>query len=419
MRLFLKLFIQIAVVLLWPVAAMSLPVSVKSGEYRLPAPQLEDRSGRENLAPIFLLACLDALSQGRITEGRELCTQALKIDSQLADAYKMRGYAYLLERRFERARADFQVAVRLQPQDSASLAGFGQSLSGLGQFQAAVIQLEKAVALSPTTAPFWNGLCWARAGTGRNLKQALADCNRALALQPGALAALSSRGMTHLRMGQFKAAIADYDAALKTRAGLPSALYGRGLARLNLGRVVDGAADISDARRGDADIDDLFVTLGIVPRSCAYSEGKAVCLPGFPSLPKEQVGNYRLFGVSLQMVPDEDMMLAIEIGRLDVMVDQIARLSRQPKLARDKRRDRFFAADTLDQVSATAMRFNKVLPWACKAHRIGAKYCSPYRPAGGNSSRRDHIAAVDALFDRVYPVWRAVCARDRRQCQLE
>lgn len=419
MRLFLKLFAPIAAVLLWPVAAVSLPVSVKSGEYRLPAPQLEDRSGKENLAPIFLLACLDALSQGKITEGKELCTQALKIDSLLADAYKMRGYAYLLEKRFERARADFQVAVRLQPQDSASLAGFGQSLSGLGQFQEAVVQLEKAVALSPTIAPFWNGLCWARAGTGSNLKRALADCNRALALQPGAVAALSSRGMTHLRMGQFKAAIADYDAALKTRAGLPSALYGRGLARLNLGRVPDGAADISNARRGDADIDDLFVTLGIVPRSCAYSDGKAVCLPGFPSLPKEQEGNYRLFGVSLQMDPDQDMMLTIEIGRLDLMVDQIARLSHQPKLARGKGRTAFLAADHFGQVSATAMRFNKVLPWACKAYRIGAKYCSPYRPAAGNSSRPDPVAAVDALFDRVYPVWRAVCARDRRQCQLE
>ena len=419
MRLVFNRFVLMAAVLLWPVAALSVPASLKSREYRLPAPQLEDRSGKEKFAPLLLFACLNALSQGKITEGKEFCTQALSIDPQLADAYKMRGYGYLLERRFERARTDFQAAVRLEPQDADSLAGYGQSLSGMGLFREAIVQLEKAVALSPAKAPYWNGLCWARAGTGNNLKRALADCNRALALQPGAVAAFTSRGTTRLRLRQFSAAIADYDAALKTRAELPSALYGRGLARLNLGQIVHGAADISNARRGDADIDDLFVTLGIVPRSCAHPAGKAVCPSGFPSRPESQEGNYRLFGVSLQQDPDQDMMLAIEVGRLDLMVSQIAHLSRQPKLVRPKGQRPFLTAGIPEQISATAERFNKVLSAACKGHRLGPRYCSPYHPVDAKASRSGLTAAVDALFDRIYPVWRAVCASNRRHCQLE
>jgi Tfp pilus assembly protein PilF len=180
--------------------AQPLTASLRSGQDKLPAPQLEDRKAP---GAFPLLDCLNSLVQGDTARTEKSCSAALLQNPQEHAAYKLRGYAYLIDHRFERASADFQAALRLKPQDHEDLAGYAQSLSGQGKFQEAVVQYRKALEVAPARAPYWNGLCWARAGTGRHLDQALKECNRALSLQPGAAGALNSRGLVHLRLKQF------------------------------------------------------------------------------------------------------------------------------------------------------------------------------------------------------------------------
>jgi tetratricopeptide (TPR) repeat protein len=92
-----------------------------------------------------------------------------------------------------------------------------------------------------------NGRCWARAMWGHDLDKALADCNEALKLWPGAPQVLDSRGLVFLRMNQPDKAIADYDAALKLAPRIPWSLYGRGLAKQLQGHKAEGDADIAAA----------------------------------------------------------------------------------------------------------------------------------------------------------------------------
>jgi tetratricopeptide (TPR) repeat protein len=220
--------------------------------------------------------------KGDTLQAIKFCSVALDLNPEEHDAYKLRGYAYLTDHHFERANADFRAALKLEPNDHEDRAGLAQSLSGQGLFAEAVANYRVAVALAPHKAPYWSALCWARAGTGRQLKQALAECNRALALQPGAAAALNGRGLVRLRMNQYPGAIKDYDASLAAGPRQASARFGRGLAHLLAGQKQQGAADIVQARRIDPGIDGLFRLLGVLSPDCADAKISPSCPSGFP-----------------------------------------------------------------------------------------------------------------------------------------
>ena len=273
-----------------PVAAKNTAISLPPKQDKVPAPLLGGRPGGEKTGTLFLAFCLDQLTRGNLARAEEACGRALDVNPRDADAFKLRGYAYLTEHRFERAAADFRAALRLKPGDGEDLAGYGQSLSGLGQYEAAAGQFRKALAVSPRKAAYWNGLCWALAGSGRQLGEALTACNRALAIEPGAAGTLNSRGLVYLRMKRFDLAIGDYSPSLLARSQQASAWFGRGLARLSAGEIA-GAADIAEARRRDATIDGMFVTMGVLPDRCDRP-GKAKCPPGFPAAAYKAPGAY-------------------------------------------------------------------------------------------------------------------------------
>ncbi len=285
--------LPVLVAALWmsgPAGARPLAISLPPKQDKVPASMLGNRAGGEENGSLFLAYCLDQLTRGQVTKAEEACGRALDLNPQDADARKLRGYAYLLEHRFERAADDFRAALRLHPRDDENLGGYGQSLSGLGQYAGAAAQFRKALAVSPRKAAYWNGLCWARAGAGRHLDNALAACNRALAIEPGTPSPLNSRGLVYLRMKRFDSAVADYTASLRARPQQASAWFGRGLARLSAGEVT-GATDIVEARRRDAAIDGMFIAMGILPARCDRP-GSANCPSGFPPARQKAPGAY-------------------------------------------------------------------------------------------------------------------------------
>ena len=367
----------------------------------------------------YLLSCLSALARGDTAKAEQACGEAIALNSQDVDAYKLRGYAYLIDHRFERAGADFRIALKLSPNDSANLAGYGQSLSGLGRFALAVPQFEKAVALAPSNAAFLNALCWARAGTGKRLQEALDDCNRALALSPDAPGILNSRGLVHFRMGQFDAAIQDYSASLAGKPTQPSARFGRGLVELSLHQIEQGRTDIIEARRGDADIDDLFVLLGILPQQCGLvGNARPSCPPGFPPRPPS-APSQPYMAVSSRNDPARDDILAIEVGRLEVMVNQIAILTHQSSVFLTGTEDAPSQKIMFDRLAASVARFNTLLPSACTHAHIPMASCHSYRPEWRAGVSADLGDAVDDAYAHVGPVWQTLCLGHKKECIIE
>ncbi|HEY2659411.1 MAG TPA: aspartyl protease family protein [Caulobacteraceae bacterium] len=109
-----------------------------------------------------------------------------------------------------------------------------------------------------------NGRCWVRTLLGRDLDQALVDCNRAIRAVPKTASMLDSRGLVHLRLGQFDKAVADYDAALALQPKIAWSLYGRGLAKQRLGLKAEGQADLDAAAAIESDLPKKAKDYGIV-----------------------------------------------------------------------------------------------------------------------------------------------------------
>jgi tetratricopeptide (TPR) repeat protein len=174
-------------------------------------------AGNEGTADYRIAACTREIMSGRLSQ------------PDLATTFYYRGYEWRHKGEYDRAIADYTEAIRISPQYASA----------------------------------YNNRCYALAIVGRDLQEALSDCNEALRLAPGDVDYLDSRGFTYLKLNRYDRAITDYDAALRLDAKKVQSLYGRGVAKLRNGDRSGGDADISAAKRLKADIGEEFARLGI------------------------------------------------------------------------------------------------------------------------------------------------------------
>jgi tetratricopeptide (TPR) repeat protein len=215
---------------------------------------------------------------------------------------KARAHAYLENSQVFLAMADLDEALRLSPGDvevlldraRLHLAGRDNPhaladldaidhaaprqadvrliLAGLygaaGAPAASLIQSDLWIAAHPDDGRFAEALntrAYGRAQLNRDLDKALADADAALRRAPKNAAMLDTRGLVHLRRGEYDAAIADYDASLAQRAKSPWSLYGRGLAELRKGLAAEGRADLAAAGALAPDTAAGFREIGLTP----------------------------------------------------------------------------------------------------------------------------------------------------------
>ena len=231
-------------------------------------------------------------------------TRACDLAPTEASYFYQRGVAHWSNHEPDAAREDFDQALKLKPDDLSALTAratlsasrhepaetlaayleaadramsnrddarmrLGYLYLHAGQPQLAVLQYSKWIDTHERDevhmATALNDRCWARALWGRQLEEALADCNAALKAHPGAFASLDSRGLVYLRKGDFKKSIADYDAALHLQGQSPWSLYGRGIALLRTGETGRGQADVAAALALDKNISTQAAQYGIAP----------------------------------------------------------------------------------------------------------------------------------------------------------
>jgi len=184
----------------------------------------------------------------------------------LSEALYNRGNAYAATGDFNRAIADYDQAIRLNPTMATAFDNRGRAYSEQNQIERAVADYDEAIRLNPNSAVALHNRCWTRVVIG-HLTDAQSDCNESLRLNPNNAATLGTRGFAYLKAGLFDKAVGDYDAALQNdpkMVGLNKAivLYGRGLAREKQDR--SGAdTDISAAKAIIPDIAEQFARYGV------------------------------------------------------------------------------------------------------------------------------------------------------------
>jgi tetratricopeptide (TPR) repeat protein len=220
------------------------------------------QTGR-NLAAAFTIRGRAYRAKGDYDHAIADYTDAIRIEPGYVLAFYSRGIAYFNRRDYDRAVADYTVALRLAPGDVLALQNRGHAYQAKQDFDRAIADYSEAIRIEPRFAWGYNDRCYARAIAGRELQQALADCNEALRLMPNDVHVLDSRGLAYLRLDEFDKAITDYNAVLTSNPMQAGSLYGRGLAKQKQGDNAGGAADIRAAKAIRADIAEEFTRYGL------------------------------------------------------------------------------------------------------------------------------------------------------------
>jgi tetratricopeptide (TPR) repeat protein len=181
-----------------------------------------------------------------------------------------RGAALKFLDRYDRAMADFTLAIGLDPQNPRYFCQRGDVLRRKRALKDAIADYTAALARARGSVCALQGRAQAYLAQGNTL-QALADITQALRSKPGSFQLLVLRGRANNQAKQYELATADFSQALasKSQSSLSpndrAAVHGeRALALLKLNRLADARVDAKEALRIVPENASAIATLGLI-----------------------------------------------------------------------------------------------------------------------------------------------------------
>jgi tetratricopeptide (TPR) repeat protein len=149
-------------------------------------------------------------AQGDLERAMADLDESVRIDPTYPSAYSNRGAAWYRRGDLDRAIADFNTAIRLDPKYEYAYVNRGAAWGTKGNFDRAIADFDTAIRLNPKDAEaYYNrGRAWKG---DSDLDRAIADYSEAIRLDPKYEAAYLNRGSSWGAKGQFGRAIADFD----------------------------------------------------------------------------------------------------------------------------------------------------------------------------------------------------------------
>ena len=140
--------------------------------------------------------------------------------------FSNRGYAWWKLGAYEKARADYDEAMRLDPKspDAVSMRGIVRTFEG--DFENGIADCNEAIRLAPQSplARSNRGFAFNKMG---QYESALADFEEAIRLDPQQAVAYRNRGVAHSGKRDYAAALADFAEAIRVRPVFASAYEAR------------------------------------------------------------------------------------------------------------------------------------------------------------------------------------------------
>jgi len=140
------------------------------------------------------------------------CTEIIRRDRKAGWAYHWRGAAYASKSDYNHAIADYNEAIRLDPNATAYNAR-GKAHNAKGAYDHAIADYNEAIRLNPSFAYAYNGRGKAYSGKG-DYDRAITDYNEAVRLAPNNAIAFARRGRAFEAIGDRAKAAEDYNRAL-------------------------------------------------------------------------------------------------------------------------------------------------------------------------------------------------------------
>ncbi|MEK0181955.1 tetratricopeptide repeat protein [Microcoleus anatoxicus] len=183
--------------------------------------------------------------------------QALRINPNYAEAYFSRGLARSDLGDKQGAIADYNEALRINPNDVIAYYNRGVARYKLGDKQGAIADYDQALRIDSNNASFYLNRGTARSDLG-DKQGAIADYDQALRIDPNNAKAYNNRGTARDELGDKRGALADYDQALRIDPNYASPYNNRGVIRASLGNQQGAIQDYQKAadlyqQQGDTD----------------------------------------------------------------------------------------------------------------------------------------------------------------------
>ncbi len=169
--------------------------------------------------------------------------EAIRLDPKNASAFNNRCGEYADLHQYDKAIADCSEAIRLDPTLSLAYYNLGNVFYGLTQFHAAIAQYSKAIELDPTHAsPYYNN----RGTVYQDLHQydkAIADYTEAIRIDPNDAPAHYNLGTVFYDLNQYDKAIVAFTEAIRLYPMYTSAYYNRGISYRYENKYTEALAD--------------------------------------------------------------------------------------------------------------------------------------------------------------------------------
>jgi TolB-like protein/Tfp pilus assembly protein PilF len=198
-----------------------------------------------------------APSEG-MADAERAAVRALTLDSQLSIAHTSLGWVRLLEFEWEAARAIFERALRLNPNDVDALHGLGDYLTITGDADAGLQYVRRARSNDPFS-PVWGHSVLAHLHLMRRFEEVIAESQEVLDIDPRPVA-WWIRGFACWELGRYEEAITNFREAMSHRPKRLNVME-TGYSKDGPAGAVRAIADASASAARESGTAPLFVAL--------------------------------------------------------------------------------------------------------------------------------------------------------------
>jgi tetratricopeptide (TPR) repeat protein/tRNA A-37 threonylcarbamoyl transferase component Bud32 len=218
-------------------------------------PAVTDRKKKPATVKEALALGKKKFDQNFFEQAEEAYTEAIRLDTTCAEAYKRRGACKFNEGRVKDSLPDFGKALELDPDDAEAYRLRALAYANLQDFSPAITDLERALKLGPADpAPCHDLLARvysnraAEKARAQQFAKAAADVTEAMKHDPKAAVYYHQRGSCYFNLKEYEKAAADFTEAIKREPTKASHYRNRGHCLQALGREDEARDDFEKAK---------------------------------------------------------------------------------------------------------------------------------------------------------------------------
>ena len=224
--------------------------------------------------------------------------EAIRLDPKYSKAYKNRGDVYRDQGDYDGAIANYNQTILLNPNDASAFNERGSAYSSKNEYDRANADYDQAIRLDPTNALPFNNL-----GNTFELKsdkaRAAPDFDEATRLQPTDADAWNKRCLARAIVGsELQQALLDCNESLRLRANDAATLDSRGFTYLKLGDVDNAIADYDAALEIDQKLATSLYGRGLAKRKKGDVDGSNADIALAKSIKSDIVEDFARYGVN-------------------------------------------------------------------------------------------------------------------------